>query len=105
VVLSEELTNLPEPLVAAWRWIQENPIGTKPEITLTKRARQVQRRLDEAEQIKVIKEYQSGLTVYEVGAAFGIHRTTVSAILKRHQVKLRRAVREPHRVRTNDAGE
>jgi len=50
-------------------------------------------------QIKVLKgaeierlaeAYLSGKTVYELGREFGIHRATVSIILKRHGVPMRR---------------
>jgi hypothetical protein len=39
---------------------------------------------------KLIAGYQSGSTVYELGAQFGIERRTVSNILHRHGVPMRR---------------
>ena len=60
--------------------------------------KQVQVRLDESQELAVIAAYRSGLTVYKVGAKFGIHRTTVSAIMRRHEVKMRRAPKRPYRV-------
>ena len=39
---------------------------------------------------RLAAEYLSGKTVYELGREFGIHRTTVGIILKRHGVKMRR---------------
>ncbi|MBU1589519.1 MAG: transposase family protein [Actinobacteria bacterium] len=64
--------------------------------------KQVQIRLDENQELAVIAAYRSGFTVYEVGAKFGIHRTTVSAIMQRHGVKLRRAPKRPYRVHRSD---
>jgi len=39
---------------------------------------------------QLIERYQSGATVYELGDQFGIERRTVSAILHRHGVPMRR---------------
>lgn len=44
-----------------------------------------------SEQIEqLIADYQFGATVYELATAFGIERRTVSAILHRHDVPMRR---------------
>ena len=52
-----------------------------------------------AEQIQeLIAGYQSGSTVYELGAQFGIERRTVSAILHRHGVPMRRRGLSPEQV-------
>jgi predicted DNA-binding protein (UPF0251 family) len=63
----------------------------------TPRAKQTQRRLTPVEELEAIDAYRSGLTVYEVGEKFGIHRTTVSAIMQRHGVKMRRAPKRGRR--------
>lgn len=39
---------------------------------------------------ELIVGYQAGATVYELGTQFGIERRTVSHILRRHQVPMRR---------------
>lgn len=39
---------------------------------------------------QLIEGYQAGATVYELGDQFGIERRTVSAILHRHGVPMRR---------------
>ena len=52
--------------------------------------KQHQVRLDKIGEQHVIDAYLLGKTIYEVGTELGIHRTTVSAILKRNEVKLRR---------------
>jgi DNA-directed RNA polymerase specialized sigma24 family protein len=102
VVLSEELPNLSAEVFNAWRWLQDNPNeSTKPEGSLAKPARQVQRRLKPAEEEAAVAAYLSGLTVYEVGAKFSIHRTTVSAILKRKQIKMRRAPKRSYRLQAD----
>jgi hypothetical protein len=61
-----------------------------------RRARQL-----EVEQIQdLIAGYQSGSTVYELGAQFGIERRTVSSILHRHGVPMRRRSLSPDQVET-----
>ena len=82
--------------------MKDNPVVGKPEVILPKTVLQVQRRLSSDEERRVIAAYRSGNTVYEVGAQFGIHRTTVSAILGRHGVKLRRQPKR-HPVPTFDS--
>jgi transposase-like protein len=82
--------------MSAWRWMKDNPVVSKPEVILSNTRLQVQRRLSQEDKQRVIVAYCSGKTVYEVGAEFGIHRTTVSAILQRHGVKMRRAPRRPY---------
>ena len=37
----------------------------------------------------MVAGYDSGSTIYELGALYGIHRNTVSQILDRHGVQLR----------------
>jgi|GEM_PF-1057899 len=51
--------------------------------------RQQQTRLDESEVVRLIAEYRSGSTVYQLAARFGCHRTTVSECLKHHGVPMR----------------
>lgn len=48
------------------------------------------RRLPDAQVQQLIEGYQAGATVYELGDQFGIERRTVSAILHRHGVAMRR---------------
>jgi DNA-binding transcriptional regulator LsrR (DeoR family) len=45
-----------------------------------------QKRFTEDEIPYLIADYNSGMTVYELGAKYGCHRNTVSRILKRHGV-------------------
>ena len=51
---------------------------------------------DQAKQ--VIAGYQSGATVYELGDQFGIDRKTVSRILQRHNIPMRRTGLRPDQV-------
>jgi hypothetical protein len=54
-----------------------------------------------AEQIQeLIAGYQSGSTVYQLGAQFGIERRTVSTILHRHGVPMRRRALSSDQVET-----
>jgi hypothetical protein len=46
--------------------------------------------LDTAQVQQLIASYRSGSTVYELAEVFGIERRTVSAILHRHDVPIRR---------------
>lgn len=48
------------------------------------------RQLDDDQVQKLIEGYTSGATVYELGDQFGIERRTVSTILHRHDVPMRR---------------
>ncbi|WP_410610123.1 hypothetical protein [Amycolatopsis sp. lyj-109] len=51
---------------------------------------------DQIEQL--IADYRSGATVYELGDRFGIERRTVSTILHRHGVPMRRRGLSPEQV-------
>ncbi|MGH3631664.1 MAG: terminase gpP N-terminus-related DNA-binding protein [Sciscionella sp.] len=51
---------------------------------------------DQAKQ--VIAGYQAGATVYELGDQFGIDRKTVSRILQRHNIPMRRTGPTPDQV-------
>lgn len=48
------------------------------------------RRLGPTEEAALIESYRAGTDMGRVAGKFGIHRTTVSSILRRHQVPLRR---------------
>lgn len=101
VVLREELPNLSSAANSSWRWLKDNPVGRNPEVVLPKRKLQVQRRLSRDEEQLVVEAYMAGLTVYDVGTQFGIHRTTVSAIMQRHGVKMRRAPKRSYHRRAD----
>lgn len=91
VVLSEQLPNPSTALMSAHDWLKANPEWrSRPVSRPTPPPRQPQRRLTSEEERKVIEAYLAGFTVYEVGKQFGIHRTTVSAIMQRHGAKMRR---------------
>ena len=70
-----------------------------PEPTPAKRDRPRRARQLGADQIQqLIAGYQSGATVYELGDRFGIERRTVSNILHRHGVPMRRRGLSPDQV-------
>lgn len=50
---------------------------------------QKQRHLDHAGQARVVEVYQQGKTISAVSREFKLHRTTVAAILDRHDVAVR----------------
>ncbi|HEY6423039.1 MAG TPA: hypothetical protein VIY28_07285, partial [Pseudonocardiaceae bacterium] len=56
------------------------------------------RQLDTDQVQELITGYQTGATVYGLGARFGIDRRTVSNILHRHQVPMRRRGLSPNQV-------
>jgi hypothetical protein len=56
------------------------------------------RRLDADQVQELIASYEAGATVYELGTRFGIERRTVSNILKRHDVPMRRRGLSPEQV-------
>ena len=58
------------------------------------------RQLDTDQIQKLITGYQTGATVYELGARFGIERRTVSNILYRHDTPMRRRGLSPDQVDT-----
>ena len=59
------------------------------------------RQLDTDQTQALIQGYLAGATTYELGARFGIDRRTVSNILHRHDVQMRRRGLSPEQV--NDA--
>ena len=52
---------------------------------------QPQKRLSSIEIAKIIDDYKSGQTVYELAETFGCHRVTISSQLKGNGIKLRRS--------------
>jgi hypothetical protein len=72
-----------------------NPAETSADVdeadtaTTTRRPRQVQRRLTEAETERLVDQYEAGATIGDLSGEFGIHRTTASSLLNRRGVKIR----------------
>ncbi|MGH3787120.1 MAG: hypothetical protein ACRDRG_11350 [Pseudonocardiaceae bacterium] len=56
------------------------------------------RRLDAGRVQKLIESYRAGATVYKLGEQFGLDRRTVSEILRRHNVPMRRRGLSPEQV-------
>ena len=52
--------------------------------------RQRQRRLNMTEVTELIKEYEQHASIKDLAKQFGIHRLTVTALVRRHGVELRR---------------
>lgn len=57
--------------------------------------RRSQPRISEEVGYQIVKGYESGKTVYELAAAHGCHRATISAVLKRNGVTVRRTSPTP----------
>lgn len=60
--------------------------------------KQRQRRFTAEEELAVVAEYRAGGTVYTLAKKYGCHRTTISRILKSHDVELANAPTEPETV-------
>lgn len=56
------------------------------------------KRLTPGEIQELIKGYEAGTTVYELGERFGIRRQRVAEVLKRHGVKMRRQGLSPTQI-------
>jgi hypothetical protein len=57
----------------------------------SRQPRQHQRRLSMTEVTELINAYEQEVSVKDLAQQFGIHRLTVTALLRRHGVELRRA--------------
>lgn len=55
-------------------------------------------RLDHDQAQDLIRQYQAGSTVYELAARFGIGRSTVSRLLHRHGIPMRRRGLSPDQI-------
>jgi transposase len=66
----------------------------------SRQPRQNQRRISMTEVRMLIKEYEQRASVKDLAQRFGIHRLTVTALLRRHGVELRRAGLTPEQIRT-----
>lgn len=60
--------------------------------------RHAQRRLNEDEAAQLAALYREGASITELAQRFAVHRTTVSALLQRHGVSLRRTGLTPEDV-------
>jgi hypothetical protein len=77
-----------EALEALLRKLPDTAEPARPPIERPKSRRARQLGADQVQEL--ISGYQAGATVYELGDRFGIERRTVSSILHRHGVPMRR---------------
>lgn len=75
---------------------KNTPVVDGPELSIPPSGHVGQLEQDQIQHL--IASYQAGATVYEVAAQFGIARQTVSGILKRHGVPLRRQGLTPEQI-------
>lgn len=66
---------------------------------------QKQRRLEQATQKELVARYQTGDLMTELAKRYGIHRRTVSAILKRHSVPTRASGLSPEQIQRAEGGD
>ena len=60
--------------------------------------RQVHHRLGSAEVVDLIEAYSEGRSIEQLAQRFGIHRVTVTALLRRHGVELSRSGLAPEEI-------
>jgi lambda repressor-like predicted transcriptional regulator len=68
---------------------QTGEVITSSDYQLSGPIRQRQRRLTEAQVVDLVKQYETGATVYELAAEFGCHRATVAERLKKAGISMR----------------
>ena len=79
--------------------LRKPPDPTTPAPPPTDRPKPGRARQLDADQVQeLIAGYQAGATVYELGDRFSVERRTVSNILKRHDVPMRRRGLSPEQV-------
>src|SRR5258708_38889850 len=82
----------------------ESLLGKLPDLSEPSHTRQEQRTPVRAKQLdahqvqELIADYQAGATVFRLGDQFGISRQTVSKILRRHGVPIRRRGLSPEQI-------
>jgi DNA invertase Pin-like site-specific DNA recombinase len=76
--------------------LRRPPSGPKPVRTRT--ARKTARRLSSPDVHALVEAYGAGSSIYELARQFGIHRSTVSAILERKGVSRRYRLLEDDRL-------
>lgn len=62
------------------------------------RKRAVQPRVSDEQTVRIVEGYKAGRTVYELAAEFGYNRVTISAVLKRQSIALRRTSPTPQQI-------
>jgi hypothetical protein len=80
----------PEAAAARLRLVRTMAETPRPAERPKRHRRQFQRRLSVTEVAELIKEYEQQASVKELAQRFGIHRLTVTALLRRHGAELRR---------------
>ena len=73
----------------AHRRLSTDPVRELPQEN-RRRKRTTQPRLSDEKVRQIVTAYETGKTVYELAAEYGCHRVTISAVLKRRGVILRR---------------
>src|SRR5690606_19189074 len=76
-------------LRTAHRHLSTEPVRELPQAN-GGRKRTTQQRLSDEKVSQIVTAYETEKTVYELAAEYGCHRVTISAVLKRQGVALRR---------------
>jgi len=84
-------------------FVTDSPEISNPESSVTweiavGRRHQIQRRLSTSESEELCRAYQSGKTIRELTSQFGIHKTTVTAVLDRAGIDRRIRTISPEEV-------
>jgi DNA invertase Pin-like site-specific DNA recombinase len=95
VALTGQLSNPYAPLLRLLRLNRGDEAAValavgRPMTTVSGVVKQTQRRLTLEQQTELVRRYEAGAQMSYLANHFGVHRSTVSAILKRHGVEPRR---------------
>ena len=96
VALTGQTSNPGAPLMRLLRLNRDDEAAValaacRPMTEVSGVVKQVQRRLTLEQQSEVVQRYQAGAQMSYLAQHFGVHRSTVSAILKRHGVSTRQS--------------
>src|SRR5450756_332987 len=96
VALTGQLSNPYTPLLRLLRLNRGDEAAValtvgRPMTAVSGAVKQAQRRLTLEQQSEVVRRYEAGAQMSYLAKHFGVHRSTVSAILKRHRVSTRQS--------------
>jgi len=96
VALTGQTSNPYAPLVRLLRLNRDDEAAValavgRPMTKVSGVVKQTQRRLTLEQQREVVRRYQAGAQMNYLAQHFGVHRSTVSAVLKRHGVSTRQS--------------
>jgi len=96
VALTGQTSNPGAPLMRLLRLNRDDEAAValavgRPMTTVSGVVKQTQRRLTLEQQAEVVRRYQAGAQMNYLAQHYGVHRSTVSAVLKRHGISTRQS--------------